>query len=359
LKEATGTMEEEWIIEEDEKMAREVTRLERESKDKEKLAVEEVIKMFEKSDLARLEKEHFTEPQPIKCKFCGSLDIMKYGIRTGIQNYICRKCGRKFTEKDSPYHMQTTSEQIGAALNMYYDGLSLSDIARHLGETYHNPVNPSTVYRWIIRYTVKALDILEPLKPTVSDTWVVDETVIKVGGENWWFWDMIDEGTRFLLSSHLSKTRGIRDVVTVMRNAWRRADKAPKVIISDSLGVYPDGIERVFGAYSKHIQTRGFTEDINTNLIERFHSTLKERTKVLRGFKTWDTAELILSGFLIHYNFFRPHMTLKDKTPAEVAKIKAPFKSWTELVKDKEAVAKVDDILKGLKMRNKPNKALY
>ncbi len=49
----------------------------------------------------------------------------------------------------------------------------------------------------------------------------------------------------------------------------------------------------------------------------------------------------------------------KDKTPAEVAKVKAPFKSWTELVKDKEAVAKLDDIIKGLKMRNKPNKALY
>lgn len=288
--------------------------------------------------MAELEAEHFTKPQPIVCKFCGSTDIMKYGIRNGVQNYICRKCGRKFTAKDSPYRMQTPTEQIGASLNMFYDGLSLSAIARHLNETYNNPVNPSTVYRWVLRYTSEAIRILEPLKPTVSDIWVVDETVVKVGGSNLWFIDIIDEGTRFLLASHLSKHRGILDVATVMRRAWIRTDKAPRFIISDSWGTYPDGIERVFGAYSKHIQSKGFTEEINTNLIERFHGTLKDRTKVLRGFKTLDTAELILDGFLINYNFFRPHMTLKNKTPAEVAGIKAPCRNWTELVRKVEMI---------------------
>ena len=298
------------------------------------LSLAEVIRMTEAGvPVADLEKEHFTKPQPIKCKFCGSTDVMKYGIRNGVQNYICRKCGRKFTAKDAPIGMRTPTEQIGASLNMYYDGLSLSDIARHLDETYNNPVNPSTVYRWIIRYTNQAISLLEPLKPIVSDTWVVDETVIKVAGKNLWFFDLIDEGTKFLLASHLTRHRGILDVATIMHRAWKRADKAPKIIISDSLGIYPDGIERVFGAYSKHIQSRGFTEEINTNLIERFHGTLKDRTKVLRGFKTLDTAELMLDGFLIHYNFFRPHMTLRNKTPAEVAGIKAPVKNWTELVR--------------------------
>ena len=85
--------------------------------------------------MAQLEAEHFTEPQPIACKFCGSTDIMKYGIRNAVQNYICRKCGRKFTAKDSPYRMQTPTEQIGASLNMFYDGLSLSSIARHLASS--------------------------------------------------------------------------------------------------------------------------------------------------------------------------------------------------------------------------------
>ena len=274
----------------------------------------------------------YAKYEPIVCKYCGSENIVKYGIRKGVQDYLCRDCGRKFNSKDTPAGMQTPKEQIGASLAMFYDGLSLSDIARQLERTYNNPVNSSTVYRWVLKYTLKALNTLEELKPQVSDTWVVDETVIKVGGRKLWFLDVIDEGTRFLLASYLSTNRGMPDVVTVLYRAWERADKSPKEIISDSWGVYPDGIDRVFGSYSKHIKTKGFTSELNTNLVERFHSTLKERTKVLRGFKTKDTAELILDGFLINYNFFRPHMTLRGKTPAEVAVISPPVHTWTGVV---------------------------
>lgn len=282
---------------------------------------------------ANMEKAHFIEPKPIVCPRCGSFNVMKFGIRNGVQNYICHDCHSKFNAKDAPFHLWTSAEQIGASLNMFYDGMSTSDIARHLDETYHNSVNASTVYRWVIRYTSKAIDLLTPLKPTVSDVWIVDETVIQVGGANWWFWDTIDEDTRFLLASHLSHSRGIIDVKDVMSRAKERAGKSPRFILSDSLGVYPDGIEQIFGTESKHIQSHGLTHEINTNIIERFHGTLKERYKVMRGFKTFDTAYEILNGFLCHYNFFRPHMSLSNSTPAEVAKIRAPVKNWTELVR--------------------------
>jgi len=282
---------------------------------------------------AHLEKPHFTEPEPIKCKWCGSMDIVKYGIREGVQEYLCKHCGRKFTTKDAPYGMRTPTEQIGMCLTMFYNGLSFSDLARSLAETYQNPVSRSTVYRWITKYTQEAIRQLEPLKPTLSNTWVVDETVVEVLGENWWFWDVLDEGTRFLLASHLSKSRTIRDVETVMNRAHKRAGKAPHFILSDKLAAYIDGIEKVFGSESHHIQSQGMTTETNINIIERFHSTVKERTKILRGFKTMVSAELLMDGFLIHYNFFRPHMALKDKTPAEVAKIKSPYQSWTDLVR--------------------------
>jgi putative transposase len=283
-------------------------------------------------DTAHMEKSHFTEPLPIACKWCGSVDVMKYGVRKGVQNYICRACGRAFNEKDAPYHMQTPTEQVGAALNMFYDGMSVESIARHLKETHSNAVNASTIYRWVLRYTFQAITTLDSLKPTVGDKWVVDETVIKVGGRNLWFWDIIDERTRFLLASHLSRTRTTLDAATIMRRAWQKAGRPPKVIISDKLNVYLDGIELVFGAHAR----QGFSADVNTNLIERFHGTIKARTKVLRAFKTKETAEHILDGFLINYNFFRPHMSLANKTPAEVARIEAPVTNWTELVRSQK-----------------------
>jgi transposase InsO family protein len=42
----------------------------------------------------------------------------------------------------------------------------------------------------------------------------------------------------------------------------------------------------------------------------------------MRGLKSIKTARQFLDGWLVHYNFFRPHMSLDDKTPAEVAGIK-------------------------------------
>jgi len=296
--------------------------------------LEDIRKIFGDAPIAKMEERHYTLPLPIVCKWCGSPDTMKYGKRKGIQEYICQRCRRKFTEKDAPYKMRTPVAQIGAALGMFYEGMSLSAISRRLAETHGNPVNPSSVYRWVVKYTTEALRVTDRFTPNVGGVWVVDETVLKIGGGNLWFWDVIDDDSRFLLGSHLSKTRQMMDVVTVMRRSWNRAGgRAPKYVVSDSLGVYPDDIERVFGAYSKHIQAKGITHDINTNLIERFHSTLKTRTKVLRGFKTLPTAELILDGFLVNYNFFRPHMTLENKTPAEVAGIDSPYKNWTDVVR--------------------------
>ena len=52
-----------------------------------------------------LHKQIYTEPELIACKWCGSTDIMKYGTRKGVQNYICKACGRVFIAKDAPYHM--------------------------------------------------------------------------------------------------------------------------------------------------------------------------------------------------------------------------------------------------------------
>ena len=67
--------------------------------------------------VAHLRRAIYTEPQLIACKWCGSTDIMKRGTRKGVQNYICKSCGRVFIAKDAPYHMQTSVEQIGASLS--------------------------------------------------------------------------------------------------------------------------------------------------------------------------------------------------------------------------------------------------
>lgn len=296
----------------------------------------------------RLAEQHFTQPQPITCPRCGSSETMKYGTtRDGTQEYLCSKCKRKFTVRDLPYGMRTPVGQIGASLTMYYNGLSLRDVAQYLNQTHNNPVDHTNVYRWLIRFTKEAIALfepihpIEPIHPKVGSVWIADETVIKFNDINHWVFDCIDRDTRFLLASYLSRNRGTEQARILMELASNRAGgKAPSKVITDKLASYIDGIELTFGADTKHIQSTPFTDKDSTNIIERFQGTIKERTKVLRGFKTPETAKLILAGFLIHYNYFRPHIGLKDlppkgvdKTPAEVAGVKAPVKNWTELVR--------------------------
>lgn len=270
----------------------------------------------------------------IHCKYCGDTEnVVKFGTLNGIQRYYCKKCERKFVDNKALYGMRTPIDVIGSALNMFYEGLSLNAIRRQLNQTYSYTPSDSTVYEWIIRFTNAVLSTIDTYKAKTGSMWVADETVLKVAGNNTWFWDVIDSKTRFLLASHFSRSRTTKDCQIVMIDAIEHSLYIPSSIITDKLRAYSDGIELVFGAYTEHFQSHGFIRQPNTNMIERFHGTIKARTKIMRGMKKLDTAKLIMNGWLIHYNFFRPHESLKGKTPAKIAGIAFPFKNWEDVVR--------------------------
>ena len=246
--------------------------------------------------IANLEMAHYTKPESIVCKWCGSKDIMKYGIREGTQEYICRACRRKFSNNDTPFKKRSTIEDIGTSISSYFDGLSFADIARHLSES-GNPVNESTVYRWVMSYAQKAVKAFEDYHPKVSGEWIADETAIKFNDKLHWLWDIIDFDTRFLLATYLTGNRGKNEAYQLMMLASKRAGKTPEIVTTDKLKGYLDGIELAFGADTTHVQGSPFDIQNNTNRIERFQGTIKDRTKVVRGFKTLPTARLILMVF--------------------------------------------------------------
>ena len=274
----------------------------------------------------------------IVCKFCGSRNVIKYGHYRGIQRFFCKDCKRKFADNDALPNMQTPIDQIGAAIGMFYEGQSLNKVCRLLTQIYHSYPSDSTVYRWIVKFTKQAVNEARDYKLDVGDVWVADETVLDIDGKNVWFWDIIDAKTRFLVASRLSRSRTIKEAALFMNEAKRRAGKSPKTIITDKLAAYLDGIDLVFGGAAKHIRSKPFTIENNTNLIERFHGTLKDRTKVMRGLKDMKSARLMTAGWLLHYNYLRPHEALKGETPAEAAGVKYPYRNWQEIVAKREVI---------------------
>jgi len=267
----------------------------------------------------------------MNCKFCGSPNVVKFGTFQGIQRYWCKDCKRKSADNRALPGMKTPVEHISSALSCYYGGMPLDAIQRHLHQQFKLYYSEMGIYNWIKRFSKEAIARVKDFHPIVGDTWIADETMLKVGGRKIWFFDVIDEKTRYLLASRLAQSRTIKEAALVMNEAKRKAGKAPKRIITDKLAAYIDGIELVFGSDTKHIQSKPFTDVNSTNIIERFHGTLKDRTKIIRGFKNMTTAELLTDAWLVHYNFFKEHETLGN-TPPAVRMGATPIKDWAEVI---------------------------
>jgi putative transposase len=272
--------------------------------------------------------------ETITCKHCGSKNVVRYGTKDGKQYYRCKDCKRTFVWNNAMPGMRYPPDQIATAISLFYDGLSIDAIRRQIDSIYEVFPSDSTVYEWITRFSKKAVNEARFTNLEIGDLWVADETVLKIDGRNVWFWDVIDDQTRFLLNSRISYTRTTKDAQALFERAAERANRIPETVITDKLYAYLDGLELAFGADTEHIRSKGFTVQPNTNLIERFHGTLKARTKIMRGLKNVETALEFTDGWLINYNFFRPHEALKNKTPAEVAKSDFPYKSWRDVVSD-------------------------
>ncbi|HXZ94481.1 MAG TPA: DDE-type integrase/transposase/recombinase [Dehalococcoidia bacterium] len=280
--------------------------------------------------------------EDFRCKVCGSANVVKYGTLRGIQRWWCKDCHHKFADNDALSGMKTPTEQVSSALQLYYEGNSLEAIRRHLEQEHNSHASDSTIYVWIERFTKTATDKAKTYKPNVGVVWVADETVLRIEAKNRWFFDIIDSKTRFLLASHISNNRNKQDVKIPMEKAAAKAGKIPKYVVTDKLAAYLDGIELAFGSDTKHIQSKAFTIVNSTNLIERFHGTLKSRTKIMRGLKKLDTAKLFTEGWLVRYNFFRPNETI-GKTPAEKAEVRFPYANWGNVVREPTiAIMKVD-----------------
>jgi transposase-like protein len=240
--------------------------------------------------------------------------------------------------------MHTPAEQVSSALYDYYSGKSIDAIRKGMTPQ----PSTATVFEWVNKYTDEAIQATRDYHPNVGDTWIADETYVRVDmrkrGEpavvnpyirskkaKWiMFWDIIDADTRYLLASHITTTRGTKDAQALMEKAAKRAGKVPKVVVTDRLAAYLDGVELAFGADTKHRQGAPFEIENNTNLIERFHGTLKARTKVMRALRNKVSAEKFTDGWLVHYNYLREHGSLGE-TPAEAAKLDYSFKNWADV----------------------------
>ena len=54
---------------------------------------------------------------------------------------------------------------------------------------------------------------------------------------------------------------------------------------------------------------------------------------ILRGLHNEKTADELLEGWTVHYNYFRPHGSLRRRTPAHAAGIRTDLQNWEDVAR--------------------------
>jgi len=294
-----------------------------------------------------------------KCRFCGSKETKKDGVRTTnnrgkIQRFKCKKCGKRFVQKDAFFRMRNAPNKITLCLDLYYKGVSFRKIQEHLQVFYPRNSHFSTIYRWLIKYVGMMENFTD--KQGIKAGWQLqgDEVEYKrriseksKGVANEYFIDIIDIESRYLVSSNYAEDRSLKNLNKVWGKARQRVgDSEVNVISTDGLMGYPRVIKKTFGMkinkFHKIAKTSKVVHQVIKSdsgkfnyKIERFHNTLRERTKVMRGFHgSVESARLIMKGFEIYYNFIRKHLAI-DGTPQQKAIPTFEFtdkNKWLELI---------------------------
>jgi putative transposase len=278
-----------------------------------------------------------TCPDEDHCANCGATHIQKWGWRYNgnnrIQRYKCISCGHRWDAKNSGFErMRANPHAITVALDLYFKGVSLRKIVDHLKQFEHVNVSHAAVLYWIKKYVTVMRDYVDTLKPELSRVYHADETKVNIRGQWVWLWHLMDGDTRFLLANHVSYGRRISDAREAFRDAKKIAKVEPRVVLTDGLESYRPAAEKEFPE-AIHVAGVGIQGRINNNRMERYHSTFKERSKVMRAIKRTDSA--FIEGQRVYYDYLRPHSALNGRTPAEAAGLNLELgeNKWRSLIK--------------------------
>jgi transposase-like protein len=242
------------------------------------------------------------------CVACGSNEVTERPERTaqGYRRFRCRTCSKQFNECSGTAlnHAQYPSDVIALVVlwRLRYR-LTLSDMAemfllRGIVFSYE------AVREWEAKLTPLLADELRQRRHGKAGTrgrrWHVDETYLKVGGRWAYLYRAIDcDG--HLVDTMLSEHRDMAAAQDFFRSAKAVTGVTPDQVTTDGHGSYPRAIRSTLGRDVEHR-----TSAYKNNRLEQDHRGVKGRTRCMRGFKSFASAERFCRSYDKLRNFLRP-----------------------------------------------------
>ena len=280
------------------------------------------------------------------CPKCNSEKTKKRGLRQTenrgkIQRYFCNDCRKSFVIDDGFFRMRNNPQKITLSIDLFYRGVSTRKVQEHLTAFYPHNCDHRTILRWIVKYAKMIHSFTNKLKIKCGEELQIDEQEHKTKGKRSWFIDSIDTETRYMVASEYTSTREQKELISVLKVAKQKTEGQIKIVTSDGFTAYPKSIKAVFG-YNKKIGKHNVFHNKVTQLknegfnhkIERLHNNIRQRTKTFRGFKNLDSANAIMKGFEVYYNFIMKHQAINKCTyELDVPELKLTNpNNWVEVI---------------------------
>src|SRR3954453_19085048 len=247
------------------------------------------------------------------CVACGSTAVTERPERTaqGYRRFRCRTCGKQYNERSGTVlnHAQYPSDVIALVVlwRLRYR-LTLRDLAemfllRGIVFSYE------AVRAWEAKL---ALALAEELRQrrrgkrgARGRRWHVDETYLKVGGRWAYLYRAIDRDGN-LVDTMLREHRDMAAAQAFFRSAKAATGVTPERVTPervtpDGHGSYPRAIRTVLGRRVEHR-----TSAYKNNGLEQDHRGVKGRTRCMRGFNSFSSAERFCRSYDELRDFLRP-----------------------------------------------------
>ena len=154
-----------------------------------------------------------------------------------------------------------------------------------------------------------------------------DEAYIKVIGKQHYVFFFISSENRKITAYHVADTRETLPAIITMNEAIRTAHQNQVIIlVTDGNPSYPAGLhylnehrdtsvahKKVIGLQNLDSESEAYRP--YKELIERLNRTFKHHIRPSHGFNSLNGAIALVTLYVTHYNFLRPHTSLKWQVP--------------------------------------------
>ena len=255
-----------------------------------------------------------------------------YGKNKYKLHYIYREFNFDFFKMDinslpknaSSLKFRKQSAHIMGLCLTYHVNLGLS--LRKTRQALYDIHNIKISHTMVANYAKTAALLVKPFVDNFnypkSDTFVADETYIKVKGVKGYLWLIMDAVSRSIIGYKVSDNRGVGACIMAMRMAFKNITELPKTFrfIADGYPAYPLAAQQF--ALNKDnplefeiTQVIGLTNDDAVSkefrpfkqMIERLNRTFKASYRCTCGYDNFDGSDYAAALWVCYYNFLRPH----------------------------------------------------